>query len=165
MSSEAILAYRAGGSIEARSLAAYLDSMGIGARITGEPLETAYPGLHLSTVQPVEVWISSDDSDEAAPLIAAWQTEYRPDMLTDGKEQPQRFKFSLLTLLLVMAALAWLLTSMTLGSDLGSALTSLLMAFLLIVSILAYRRMRSRRAVVDHDNQKAEPWDSSGIES
>jgi hypothetical protein len=106
---EAIVAYRAANSVEARALVMHLEDSGISAHIVGEPLYDAYAGLNFTGVAPIEVWIAPTDKEVAKPVIDAWRAEFRSTVET-ARDSSTRFKFSLLSLLILMtlvALLAW----------------------------------------------------------
>jgi hypothetical protein len=157
---EAIVAYRAANSIEARSLAMQLDDAGIEAHVVGESIYEAYPGIRLSPQSPVEVWVSPEDAEAAKSIVDAWRQEHQvPPPSWEGK--PRRFQFSARTVLLLMTIVALLACAATFGdvvfsNVIGGAL------ILLEVALALYWLTRNRKPYpVSNPVEEAKPAEPS----
>src|SRR5688572_18829138 len=105
---EIILAYRAESSIEARALAAHLESAGIEARVCGDSYEGGFTGIPSLKPIQVEVWIAAADRAAVEPLVAAWEAEHHPHRAAAAG---QRFQFSMAAMLATMTAVVLLAAS------------------------------------------------------
>jgi hypothetical protein len=109
---EAYLAYRASSSVEARSLAAYLDEAGVEAHVLGEALQGGYGGINVGSMNAVEVWVSGPQRQIAESLVATWRQEVAATKSAENEENAGRrgrrpsFQYSMATALIVMTIVA-----------------------------------------------------------
>ncbi len=110
-SHDAYLAYRAPSSVEARSLAAYLDEAGVDSHVLGEVLQGGYGGINVGSMNAVEVWVPGSQRQSAEPLVSAWRQEVAAATEAEN-EAPDRqgkrtsFQYSTGTALIVMTVVA-----------------------------------------------------------
>lgn len=103
-----VLVYRAKDAVEARTLAAHLESAGVEAHVLGEFLQGAYAGLHVGGMDAPEIWVSSGDLPRAELVIAEWRESLRTSPHSDRMDsaasaKPFKLQFS-------TAALLWITT-------------------------------------------------------
>jgi hypothetical protein len=109
---DAFLAYRASSSIEARSLAAYLDEGGVEAHVLGEALQGGYGGINVGSMNSVEVWVPGSQREMAEPLVLTWRQEVAAataaeNDVGEGRRGKRRsFQYSMATALIVMTVVA-----------------------------------------------------------
>lgn len=112
---DAFLAYRASSSIEARSLAAYLDEAGVEAHVLGEALQGGYGGINVGSMNSVEVWVPGSQRPTAESLVATWRQEVaaatgagdEDDKQNQGRARRRTsFQYSMATALVVMTLTA-----------------------------------------------------------
>ncbi len=108
---DAFLAYRASSSIEARSLAAYLDEAGVEAHVLGEALQGGYGGIIVGSMNSVEVWVPGSQREATESLVATWRHEVAAATAENEKGEGRRgkrksFQYSMATALIVMTIVA-----------------------------------------------------------
>lgn len=140
--SDSILVYRAESPVEAHALVARLADDGIEARVLGESLQGAYGGIRLGGMHLPEVWIAEGDRQAAEPIITAWRAEHAPANVVE------HFQFPLGLLFIAMAYVAVVLSFQAMG-DLAKGVvgTLLHLALLVLISFVAWKKLRGRRTV------------------
>lgn len=109
---DAYLAYRASSSVEARSLAAYLDEAGVEAHVLGEALQGGYGGINVGSMNAVEVWVSGPQRQLAESLVATWRKDVAAATAAENEKDDGRrgrrpsFQYSMATALIVMTIVA-----------------------------------------------------------
>jgi hypothetical protein len=109
---DAFLAYRASSSIEARSLAAYLDEGGVEAHVLGEALQGGYGGINVGSMNSVEVWVPGSQRESAESLVLTWRQEVAAataaenDVGEGRRGKRTSFQYSMATALIVMTIVA-----------------------------------------------------------
>ena len=71
-----VLVYRTVSSVEAHSLADWLDGAGVESQIVGDFLDGAYAGINFGRMGEKEVWVAAKDEATAASLIDDWRREH-----------------------------------------------------------------------------------------
>jgi hypothetical protein len=109
---EAFRVYVASSSVEARSLAAYLEEGGVEAHVLGEALQGGYGGINVGSMNAVEVWAPGTQRQLAESLVAMWRQEVAAATAAENEEDEGRrskrksFQYSVGTALIVMTVVA-----------------------------------------------------------
>ena len=149
--SDLAVVFRTDDAVEAHALAGYLSNAGIEARVVGDFLDSAYPGLHLGGRAKIEVWIPTAQRAEAAPLVGGWIGEHS----LPPAEPPLKFRYSMMTVLTAITLAALFLGVAAAAGPLGADSALVVFQLMLIVGAVVFVLRRALRSNASNEDRPA----------